>query len=231
MSSFSSEKVVIVGGSSGLGLAVAAHAYGRGAEVVIASRSASARHAELAAAVGPDVQTLSLDVTSCQSMEAAFRRVGQMDHLVITTRPEIVPTPFAEIDCEQAKQAFETKFWGQYLLIQTGLSTIRQGGSIIMTTGIAGERVFKGHSTMGVINGATEALCRALAVELAPIRVNAVSPGFVAPKPKEVEDHAGRFPAGRLASVDEVAEAYVSLMENRYVTGVSLVVDGGARLV
>ena len=81
---------------------------------------------------------------------------------------------------------------------------------------------------MAIINSAAEAFCRSLAVELSPIRVNAVSPGFVAPKSPEVENHAQKFPAGRTASLDEVAEAYIYLMESTYITGASLVIDGGA---
>ena len=100
-----------------------------------------------------------------------------------------------------------------------------------MTAGIAGEKVFKNYSTMAVINSAMESLCRSLAVELAPIRVNVVSPGYVAPKSADVEQYVQCFPAGRVASVDEVAEAYIYLMKSSYTTGVSLVIDGGARLI
>ena len=100
-----------------------------------------------------------------------------------------------------------------------------------MTTGIAGEKIFKNFSTMAVINSATETLCRSLAIELSPIRVNVVSPGFVAPKSPEVENYAQQFPSGRIASPDEVAEAYIYLMASSYTTGISMVIDGGAKLI
>jgi len=231
MNALKDRKVLVAGGSSGIGLAVSRLARERGAKIVIASRSASERYRELAEAVGPDIETVSLDVNDGQGMEAALERVGAIDHLVVTTRPPLTPAPFVQADLEQAGQAFDTKVWGQCRLIQKAHGRIGPGGSIVLTSGIAGERIYAGSFAMGVINSATETLCRALAVELAPIRVNAVSPGFVAPKPAEVEALAERFPAGRIASPEEVAEVYVHLMESRYVTGVTLAADGGARLV
>lgn len=225
------QKVLIVGGSSGLGLAVAAKVCAYGAEVVIASRSAAEKKAELSAAVGREVAAVSVDVSSESSMRAALPQIGRIDHLVLATRPEITPAPFLDTDFLEAKQAFETKFWGPYRVIQLLQKSISPEGSIVLTSGIAGEKIYKKHSTMAVINSATEALCRALAIELAPIRVNVVSPGFVAPKPAEAENYALHFPAGRIAAPGEVAEAFVSLMRNPYVTGATLVVDGGARLI
>ncbi len=225
------KRVLIVGGSGGLGLAVAARAGAYGAELVLASRSAGEKQPALAAALGREVVAVSMDVASESSMDAALPRIGSIDHLVLATRPAITPGPFAATDLQEAKQAFETKFWGPYRLIQKLHTRISQGGSIVLTSGIAGEKIYRNHSTMAVINSATEALCRTLAVELAPVRVNAVSPGFVAPKPPEAEIYARQFPAGRVAAPEEVADAFVSLMQNAYVTGTTLVVDGGARLL
>ena len=229
--SINNQKILVVGGSSGLGLSVAKQASERGAMVVIASRNASENHNALKGAVGNDIETYSFDATSELETETALKEIGGIDHLVITVRPDITPAPFDKTDIQKAKEAFETKFWGQYQLIQKAQGQIRPGGSIIMTTGIAGEKIFKNFSTMAVINSATETLCRSLAVELAPIRVNVVSPGFVAPKPQEVEKYAQQFPLGRIALPEEIAEAYIYLMTSPYVTGTSVVVDGGARLV
>ncbi len=225
------KKIIVVGGSAGLGLAVAIQARKCGAKIVIASRSAAEKHDELAAVVGPEIETVSLDVTSQNSLDQALRGIEEIDHLVITTRPVISPASFVETDLEQAKKAFETKFWGQCQLIQKVQGRIRPGGSVLLTTGIAGEKVYAKSSIMAVLNSATETLCRTLAVEMAPVRINAVSPGFIAPKSQEVELYAKQFPSGRVASSAEVAEAYIYLMANQYVTGTTLVVDGGARLI
>ena len=230
-SSLQNKKILVVGGSSGLGLAVAKFACNEGGEVVIASRNAAEKHDDLVTAVGREIETYSFDATSELETETALKNIGDIDHLVITIRPEITPAPFADTDLRQAKKAFATKFWGQYQLIQRAQSQIRPNGSIVMTSGIAGEKIFKNFSTMSVINSATETLCRSLAVELAPIRVNVVSPGFVAPKSPEVENYAQQFPLGKVASPEEVAEAYICLMASSYVTGTIAVVDGGARLI
>ncbi|WP_071544528.1 SDR family oxidoreductase [Pseudodesulfovibrio hydrargyri] len=231
MGGLKNKRVLVVGGSSGLGLMVSRLARGRGAEVVIASRTASDRHEELAEAVGAGIETVSLDVTSEEDVESGLERVGNIDHMVVATRPPLSPALFVEADLDQARQAFETKFWGQCRLIRQAHGRLAPDGSIVLTSGIAGERIYAGNFAMSVINSATETLCRALAVELAPVRINAVSPGFVAPKPPDVEARARRFPAGRVASAEEVVKAYIHLMESPYVTGTTLVVDGGARLV
>ena len=229
--SLRNKRILIVGGSSGIGLTVAKQACKEGGKVIIASRSAAEKHNDLVAAVGQHFETYAFDVISEAETEAAMKKIGNIDHLVITTRPEISPAPFVETDFKQAKAAFETKFWGQYQLIQKAKDQMNQNGSIVMTAGIAGEKIFKNFSTMAVINSATETLCRSLAMELAPIRVNVVSPGFVAPKSLAVEKYAQQFPSGKLASPEEVAGAYIYLMASSYITGTSVVIDGGARLI
>ena len=230
-SSLKQKCVVIIGGSSGIGLAVARAAARAGADILVVSRQAGERQDELAATVGPNVRTFSADIRSGEQVERLLGELVEFDHLVITVRPELEPSPFMQVDPEAAKEAFETKFWAPYRLIQRACTRIRPGGGIVLTSGIAGERIYRGSSTMALINSAVETLCRSLAVELAPIRVNAVSPGFVAPKPVDTREYASGFPAGRLATTDEVADAYVALMTTPYVTGTSLTVDGGARLI
>ncbi len=197
--SLQNKKILIVGGSSGIGLAVAKQAYKLEAEVIIASRNASQKHNDLTNAVGLNIETYSFNATSEFETETALKKIKNFDHLVITIRPDINPVPFEKTDIKEAREAFETKFWGQYQLIQKAHNQINQNGSIVMTTGIAGEKIFDNFSTMAIINSATETLCRTLAIELAPIRVNAVSPGFVAPKSQEVEKYANQFPLGKIA--------------------------------
>ena len=225
------KKICIIGGSSGIGLAVAGQAHSLGARIIICSRNAVAKHQELAEEIGTDIETYYLDATSEKETALTLHKIGVIDHLVITIRPEITPAPFVATDIEQAKKAFEAKFWGSYQLIQQAHKHINSNGSIVMTSGIAGEKIYKNHSTMALINGATETLCRALAVELAPIRINVVSPGFVGPKPEEIEQYARQFPLKRVAMPKEVAESYIYLMTSTFITGTTVVVDGGARLI
>ena len=101
-------------------------------------------------------------MTSEIETETALNIIGDIDHLVVATRPEVTSAPFVKTDLKNAMSAFETKFWGQYQLIQKAQNRVSQQGSIVMTTGIAGEKIFNNASTMAVINCATEALCRSL---------------------------------------------------------------------
>lgn len=226
------KRVLILGGASGIGLAVAKRAQGSGARTIIASRNAPERKAELFEQLDPErLEIRTLDITSHKACIQLFESIDTIDHLIIAVRPESASSSFKTTHIDEAKQAFETKFWGAYQLIQAAHNHLRDNGSIILTSGIAGEVIYQGASTMALINSTTETLCRTLAVELAPLRVNAVSPGFVEPKPKALQELANQFPAKRLASVDEVASAYLWLMENPYVTGNIIAVDGGARLI
>jgi len=229
--SLQNKKILIVGGSSGIGLAIAKKAYKLEANVVIASRNASRKYDDLVNTVGHNIETYSFNAASELETETALKKIGNIDHLIITIRPDINPASFEKTDIKQAKEAFETKFWGQYQLIQKAHNQINENGSIVMTTGIAGEKIFNNFTTMAIINSATETLCRALAIELAPIRVNVVSPGFVAPKSQEVEKYAQQFPLRKIALPEVVAETYMYLMANSYTTGTSIVIDGGARLL
>ena len=225
------KRIFIAGGSSGIGLSVAKMAYKLGAKIIVGSRSAAEKHAFLVDEIGPGVESHSFDATSEAGAEKALATTGDIDYLVITLRPDINPAPFVKTTVSEAQKAFSSKFWGQYRLISHAAGHISPGGGIVMTSGIAGEKIYKNFTTMALINSASETLCKALAVELAPIRVNIVSPGFVAPKPPEAEKFAEAFPLGRFADPFDVAKAYIHLMENAYITGMTMVVDGGARLI
>lgn len=225
------QRVVVAGGTSGIGLAVARKAHISGAHVIIASRTADRQHNDLLKEVGPNIETIAFDITSDADIETLLKQVDSFQHLVIAVRPELENAPFKKLDMNKARQGFDTKFWGSWNLIQKAQKQLSEKGSITLTTGIAGEKIFPGASTMCVINSALETLCRSLAVELAPIRVNAVSPGFVAPKTKETTEYSTHFPTGRLADAAEVAETFLYLMNHAYITGTTVIVDGGARLI
>jgi len=224
------QRVLVVGGSSGIGLAVVKLAQQEGARVIAASRGAPERMAALPSPLN-GVEAHSFDITAPKAGETLFESIGTIDHLVIAVRPEVRSGPFLDLDIDDAKRAFETKFWGQCRLVQVAHRHIRDTGSITLTSGIAGERIYEGASTMALINSATETLCRTLAVEFAPLRVNCISPGFVEPKAEAVQRYARQFPVTRLGSADEIASGYLWLMANPYATGTITVLDGGARLI
>ena len=235
---FEGEKIVVIGGSSGMGLATAKMAVAEGAAVVIASRSEE-KLKKAAAQIKGSVQTQKVNIMEESSVRALFDKVGEFNHLT-TPGSEAAMGPFLDLDLPTARKAFDSKFWGQYLAAKFGAPRIRPGGSITFFAGIWSQRPVPGASVIAAINSAVEGLARALAIELAPIRVNAVSPGIVdtpiyaamAPDRKEAmfKEVSASVPAGRIGKPDEIAQAVLYLMSNGYTTGSTLYVDGGRTL-
>ena len=227
------KKIIIVGGSSGIGFAVASKASQAGAEVVIASRSAEKLEAAVGR-LGAHVRAHVLDATDEHSITEFFRHVGSFDHLVISIKPSIPTGHFLENEMAAVGAAFDAKFWGQYRLAKHGASHIRPSGSITFTSGIASHRSYPGYSAVSAINAAVEALCKAVAAELVPIRVNCVCPGFVDTDPpnnsraQHVRTLAPNLPLDRLGVASEIADSYLYLLTSQYSTGTVVVVDGGA---
>lgn len=237
--SLSEKKVVVIGGSSGMGLAVAKMAADEGAEVVIAGRSVE-KLRRAADEIRQPVETRSLDVTQEREVKEFFAESGELDHLVVTAATGVAGG-FLELDTPSFRQVFDSKFWGQYFAARYGAQRIREGGSLTLFSGVAAAKPVAGLSAYAAVNGAVEALCRSLAVELAPLRVNAVSPGIVdtpayagmppSERKKMFDSLAARLPARRVGRPEDVATAVVALMKNGYATGSVLSVDGGHRLV
>jgi len=230
---FVNQKIVIVGGSSGIGYAVAQKALNAGAQVVIASRSNEKLNAA-AKQLGERVQTEVVDASNDQSVADFFWRVGHFDHLAVTIKPQLPSGQFLENDVGAAMAAFDTKFWGQYRLAKHGAQYILENGSITFTSGIASRRGYIGYSAVSAMNAATEALSKAIAIELAPIRVNTVCPGFVDTEPpspsraQHIKVLSPTLPLNRPGVASEIADAYLYLFANSYSTGTVVVVDGGA---
>jgi NAD(P)-dependent dehydrogenase (short-subunit alcohol dehydrogenase family) len=147
----------------------------------------------------------------------------------------------ADTDLKQARRAFELRYWAALAAAKYGSKNIRKGGSIVLTTGVAGQRPHKGWVIAASVCGTIEALTRALALELAPIRVNAVSPGVVrtnlwqnmtAEDREHLYESVGNsLPVGRVGEPHDIAQAYLFFMQDAFATGQTLVVDGGTVLV
>ncbi|MDD4928423.1 MAG: SDR family oxidoreductase [Gallionella sp.] len=228
----SNSKILVVGGSSGIGFAVAQQALNAGAEVVIASRSLDKLQAA-AKQFGGSVTVEQVDVSDEQAVIDFFARVGPFDHLAATIKPHLPSGKFLENDLAVVGAAFDAKFWGQYRLAKHAVRHIRPHGSIVLTSGVAARRSYPGYSAVSAMNAATEALVSAIAIELAPLRVNTVCPGFVdadTPIPGRVDyvkKLAPSLPLNRLGATKEIAAAYLYLFGNAYSTGSVIVVDGG----
>ena len=238
--SLTEQHIVVIGGTSGIGLEVARRGLERGADVTVASsRQVSVDKA--LATLGGAASGQALDVNSLTAVEEFFAGVGGFDHLVYTAGEALLSMPVAELDLDAARRFFEVRYFGALSTVHAAAPNIRPGGSITLTSGTVADRPMTGLSLPASLCGAMNSLTRTLAVELAPIRVNAVAPGMVrSPLWSDVaeddrEAMYARFgaslPAGRVGEVGDAAEAYLYCMTQLWGTGAVLEINGGSLLV
>lgn len=230
-------RVLVIGGSSGIGLATAVAAAEAGAMVTIASRS-SERLQVAADAVGHGVATERLDITDYESVQHYFKHSLAWDHVVVAGSATKTG-PVRSLNLQDARAAMDNKFWGAYHVARA--CTINPGGSLTLISGVFSIRPNKDAVLQGAINAALEGLARGLALELAPVRVNAVSPSVTntplwnklddAARDRKFKDAAARFPAGRIAEPADIAGAILYAATNPYSTGATILIDGGDALV
>jgi NAD(P)-dependent dehydrogenase (short-subunit alcohol dehydrogenase family) len=233
-------KVVVVGGTSGMGLGAARAALEAGAQVVVASR----RPEKARAAVAADTDLFEhalVDITDDVSIRQLFETVGDLDHLLVSATPKAKDGPFLEQDVEAARAIMNGKFFGSWACARYAAPRMRAGGSITFLTGGAAIRPRAGIATVTATFAALEALSQALALELGPLRVNTIRPGLVDSDMWNFLDEAGReklrrmareaFPARRIGTIEDIGHAALFLMTNPYVTGAVLEVSGGETLV
>ncbi|MEI8409566.1 MULTISPECIES: SDR family oxidoreductase [unclassified Kribbella] len=231
------QRVVVLGGTSGIGLATAQLAAGQGATVIVASSNPESVKRALetlpASASGE-----ALDLTDAEAVNTFFNDLEPFDHLVFTAGESLTLLEVASMDLARARQAFEVRYFGALGAVSAAAAKIRPGGSVVLTTGAAADRPGPGWSVAASICGAVDSLVRALAVELAPLRVNAVKPGMVRTplwsdlSPEVLyEQTAKTLPVGRVGEPSDIAAAYVYLMNQGFATGTIVSVDGGHVLV
>ena len=235
---FQDKTVAIIGGGSGIGLRVAHGVIAGGGSVVIGGRS-EARLADAVAELGSSARAKIVDLEDRPSIAAFFGAVGSLDHLFVPAATYKVGS-IAALSDEDAESPFRTKFWGQYHAVKAAIPRLSADGSVVLMAGAAGARPLKGAAAYAACNSAIEGLGRALALELAPVRVNTVSPGTIdghlwRSRPVDVYQsafaHYSTLTAlGRPGTEDEVAETVLFLMQNGYTTGSTLYPDGGYAL-
>ena len=235
--SLSGKRVVVIGGATGIGFAIAKLASAQGATVVVGSRSP--------AKVDEAVTKLSqarghvVDLEDEASVEGFFRSVGAFDHLAVTAGNWDIPMfgSIHDLDLVQAPKLLSVRFWGLLTAAKVGCRTIASDGSITFTSGVLAHRPPRGAVMATALGGAVESLTRGLAMDLAPVRVNAVCPGLILTEVVNQRPQASlqamvaHLPLPRVGTPHEVALAYVYLMLNGYATGQVLPVEGGGLLV
>ncbi len=229
--------VMVVGRGSGIARAVALLAQSEGARLVVAGRD----KAKLESAyTGGDITAEFVDITDDQSIAALADRVGAVDH-VVSTASARARGNLGELDRHRLQLSFDTKVIGPTMLAKYFASQVKPGGSFVLFSGVHAFKHNVGYLGVGITNGAVDFLARWLAVELAPIRVNAISPGVIDTgawdalgddgKRDYFQHIADGNPVGRIGTPDDVANAVMFAMTNTFMTGMTLKVDGGEPLV
>ncbi|WP_194917293.1 SDR family oxidoreductase [Catenulispora rubra] len=230
------QKVVVIGGSSGMGLATARAAAHAGASVTIASSDKARLDAALAT-LPEGADAVVVDTRDEDAIAALFEHVGHLDHLVYTAGDSVAPRPLVDQSLDEARRKLDVRFWGTVAAVKHAVPRMSPQGSISLTTGTVGVRPAPGFALGAAGVGATEGLARGLAVELAPIRVNVVRAGAVrtpmweampeAQRELLFASMAKRTLTGAIGEAEQIAATHLYLMENGFVTGTVITVDGG----
>lgn len=231
-----SGSVVVIGGTSGLGRDLAQHYADRGRNVVITGRDRD-RAAKVAADIGGDTHGMGVDLTDPESVPGALAELGPVEHIALSAFFRNQNTA-RDFDLESGRQAVTIKALGYVEVVHALHARLQPTGSILLYGGGLKNRPQVGTLTVSTMNAAVDGLTRALAVELKPVRVNAIHPGLVADspfwsaKPEDFKEAIrAKTPTGRFTTMRDVTEAAVFLLEHPAINGTSLDVNGGAALV
>ena len=234
-----SERIVVVGGTSGIGLAVAQRQLKEGREVVVTGRDAG-RLAAALEKLGDGASGVGVDARDEGATHAFFAGLERVDHVVVAVTGTTAAGPFRSISTEALREAAEGKLLAQTIAAQAALEVLRPDGSLTFVTAGSAGAAIPGTAGLAAVNAAVEAMVPVLAVELAPARVNAVSPGIVdtpwwdwldaEARQRTFDAYAKTAPVGRVGRPEDIADAIAYLVDAGFTTGTVLSVDGGSRL-
>jgi NAD(P)-dependent dehydrogenase (short-subunit alcohol dehydrogenase family) len=225
------QSVVVIGGTGGIGFAIAKSHADRGCKVVITGRDAK-RTEDVAAKIGGNTLGLALDISEPETIEAALADIPHVDRLALVAVDRDYNSA-RDYDVARARKIVTLKLIGYTEVAHTLFPRMGAGGSAVLFGGLASERPYPGSTSITTVNGAVSSLIRTLAVELAPVRFNAIHPGIISDSPawsekkEAIANIEKRTPGGRLATTEDVVGAVAFLFENRGVNGINLVIDGG----
>ena len=242
MYSLENQRVLVVGGRSGIGFAVAEAAAAQGAEVIIASRNLD-KLREAQKRLGSHSSIVQVDATDPASVQAMFDKLGTIDHMAITTHDSGdalsgAMRPLVDMDLEQAEIYFKSRFWAKLICTKYAIPHLSDQGSIVLTSGVVARGFVPNHSLLAGNNSAVESFARKVAVEIGPKRINVISPGLtmgtetydnvpddaLAGMIKHFEE---KLPVRFVAKAADIASSYLYCMVTPYLTGVFIDVDGG----
>jgi len=240
MKTLKDQRIVILGGTSGIGLATAQAAAADGAQVIIVSSNQERVNNALTVLPG-NSKGFTADFTNETDIKNLFAQIGAFDHLVFTAGDSLQLSNIEDIQLDEARKYFNVRYWGALSAVKYATPYINSKGSIVLTSGIVATRPVKGWSLGASICSAMEGFTRAMAVELAPVRVNIVSPGIVrtnlwngmsADDRESMYKHLGEtLPVRQVGEAEDLALTYLYLMQQPFATGQVVIVDGGAVLV
>lgn len=225
--------VLVVGGTGGIGREIARHYHDQGRDVIVTGRDPE-RAAAIASEIGPGVTGIGFDLSRPETIAGALADVGPVAHLVLVgiARDN---NPMDDYTIADAIALTTMKLVGYTTVVNVLMDRLSEESSVVLFGGRAKDRPYPGSTTVTTVNGGVSSLIRTLAIQLAPVRFNAIHPGIVGDSPywesKDLSAVIARTPTKRLATMSDIVDATVFLLENRAMNGENLHIDGGWMLM
>ncbi len=235
---YKDKKVIIFGGTSGIGYGIVRYLFSKKAKILAASHNTENLE-KIKNEIGSDISIFKVNVQNEYEIKNFFSTIDEYDFLIFTSF-QYVTGLLKDLTIPDMQNAFQTKFWGQVMAVKYGTEKIKQNGSIVLFSGVYGVKPQIGSITLAAINAAIDCFVKGMALEIAPVRINAISPGWVDTpmrkykSPEEKKEYINSIeksiPLKRICEIDDITQMVDSLLKNQYMTGNIIYLDGGAHL-